>query len=299
MSEVNHQQETRRLCRTHHTHVRQMNSFFVAVFIVLSAASGTAFRPSSQSSVVPPVGALGAWKEAQELRIELQENLSSLENWLDVSESHDDSSLATLVTESPSIIEKKEDTRTARSRELIASSLLSSVSLVCLGTYAATVLMDELLVRYEFMQSWRYLWPCIGALYVLQAIQQQSSSAVENSRLLRLLPFAVNAPWWNLATAVCGIGLLIGGAYDAFMPVWMTGPNVFTDAGIGHDSAAALLVLSMFGITRRDCTAVDELESLSATRMIQQVILLSQLCILGEGTISAVLSDVSSIISVS
>merc|ERR1712238_550337 len=51
--------------------------------------------------------------------------------------------------------------------------------------------------------------------------------------------------WTGLVEVIAGLGLLVGGAFDALAPVWYTSPNLFTAAGLDSDSAAALLLLSI------------------------------------------------------
>ena len=187
---------------------------------------------------------------------------------------------------------------------------LSHTVLLGLGTFALTTLLGHLLVNFEWVQSWRYFWPLVGGLYVVHAGQQLFPVNSSLGTRINVLPFAAQATWWNIVAGIFGVGLIIGGAYDAFMPVWMTGPNVFTEAGIGHDSAAGLLLLSGYASTLSNSletsrSASDSSEhgigmntnsQLSTQLLLLQVVLLSQLCILGEGTINAVVSDVSTLL---
>jgi hypothetical protein len=46
----------------------------------------------------------------------------------------------------------------------------------------------------------------------------------------------------------CGIGLFVGGFADAFLPVWMTGPNFITNAGLAPDCAILLLLLNIIEV---------------------------------------------------
>ena len=47
-----------------------------------------------------------------------------------------------------------------------------------------------------------------------------------------------------------GIALMIGGAYDAWMPVYATGPNIITSAGIGQDAAMGLFIGTLLQMIR-------------------------------------------------
>jgi len=106
--------------------------------------------------------------------------------------------------------------------------------------------------------------------------------------------------WTGIAEILGGVGLLIGGAYDAFMPVFGECPNVITSAGIGSDAAAGLLLLTavvspanIFMYTHGAKLPMDGPEVPvvgHAIRGIMQVVLFGLLYEMGEGTFDALLN---------
>jgi len=137
-----------------------------------------------------------------------------------------------------------------------------------------------MLHEYEWFQSWRYTWPLIGGLFVADSYLFYFSEQPCNNNLL-----GSHQPGWiRCINATAGLGLIIGGAYDAFMPVWMTGPNVLTAAGIGQDSAALLFVTAL-GAAVYDGDAQS-----SPAKLLSYIVLLSQLYILGDAAFQDLLS---------
>lgn len=123
-----------------------------------------------------------------------------------------------------------------------------------LGTYLLSSLLSSATLQYEWIQSWKYTWPLLGVIY---AAAGATHFTVEDE-YVNIYP--ANKAWgfWSLpgspqfhvrwtgvAELLGGLGLLIGGAFDAFAPVYTQFPNVLTPAGIGSDSAAALLLLTL------------------------------------------------------
>jgi hypothetical protein len=172
-----------------------------------------------------------------------------------------------------------------------------SMSLALAGsTYALSSAMLWLLFQYEWFQTWRYFWPLMGLVYA------SDGALVIFGRHTgqRLLPIFATAEGDERTTAttavamisaVAGMGLVIGGAYDAYMPVWMTGPNVFTAAGIGQDSAMILWIL----------TAARAVQPSRATRQSAMgknfwtcVVLLSELYILSDSAFEDLIAMVAS-----
>jgi len=158
---------------------------------------------------------------------------------------------------------------------------LNTIVMISLGSYATSIGLGEMLSHFEWFQSFRYLWPfSIGCLFVFEGTQGG------------LLPFRVAAGSVEKWVAVIGgLGLMIGGAYDAFMPVWSTGPNVFTHAGLNQDSAAILLLLSVYWVFGRETRSSQAEKENSNDELALQMLLLGQLYKLGEGTFDEILSN--------
>lgn len=186
------------------------------------------------------------------------------------------SSLADKTTTTTSLVEAVKPTQ----------EKLANVAIVTLGSYAVTSGIGNLLLDYDWFQTWRYFWPLVGGLYVVDGLLVDDAA---------LLPFSLpnNNKSIKVVSAILGVGLLIGGAYDAFMPVWQTGPNVITQAGIGQDSAAALLLLSVGSIFAGDDTERDS----SNTNQLLQMLLLGQLYTLADGSIDELVGRVSDALS--
>jgi len=210
----------------------------------------------------------------------------------------DDDDVSSLITRGGSF--------TAKSFDLFqrCSVLVGTATLLACG-------WNALLHEYEWFQAWRYTWPLLGGLFVADAVQhyyvdsltkvddntQQSSNTV-----LQCWDLHLHQPGWiRCLNAVAGVGLLVGGAYDAFMPVWMTGPNVVTAAGIGQDSAALLCLLTVVGATATTTTThttnnnneKDEQQSVGTNQIptvLSHAVLLSQFYVLGDSAFQDLLS---------
>jgi hypothetical protein len=157
---------------------------------------------------------------------------------------------------------------------------LSESIILLLGSSALAIGMGEVFVRFEFFQDWRYCWPLLGSLYVWDGVKDKN----------QLLLFSLKGSAWSRLTAIVGgVGLLVGGAYDAFMPVWMTGPNIVSQAGISQDSAVLLILLSAAAFVAEDNSKAS---NSNPTRMLLQMMLLAELYKLGESSIDELLSNV-------
>lgn len=139
---------------------------------------------------------------------------------------------------------------TERSSELIV---------VALATCSLVGIMGDILSNYEWVQNLRYFWPLsIGAYYGLLWNQAYNEKGVSLQTAVRrefgpsvaFTPTAASgdAPGTlllQLGYVFGGFGLFFGGLADAVLPVWMTGPNWITNAGLAPDCAVLLLVLSV------------------------------------------------------
>ena len=125
----------------------------------------------------------------------------------------------------------------------------------------SVLLVDDITLRFETVQEWRYAWPLIGALYVasglwsLFPVSDKADSNKEQGILDVLgkatrevssfVPLA-STPVVGVLATLAGVGVLAGGFIDAFFPVWYTSPDLLgTRAGIEADSAAILLILTV------------------------------------------------------
>lgn len=151
----------------------------------------------------------------------------------------------------------------------------ATASLWTVGAFAvlAVLATDALTLRFEAVQSWRYAWPLLGALYVasgatgLMASQRIDEGSDDRDAIKRkettflaspdgndppsaTMPFlGFNGRCTNTLSVVAGTGLMAGGYVDAFFPVWYTSPDVLgTRAGLESDSAAVLLLLTLVGV---------------------------------------------------
>ena len=151
---------------------------------------------------------------------------------------------------------EKEDTL-----PLLWKERFSEWAVVGLATFALVEILGDLLSNYEWIQTLRYFWPLsLGAYYGLlwnQANDQDSS--LRRKTMEEFGPAAAYSPnkiqnddnqdiktlLLQIGYVVGGFGLFVGGLADAVLPVWMTGPNWITNAGLAPDCAVLLLVLSV------------------------------------------------------
>ncbi len=142
------------------------------------------------------------------------------------------------------------------------------------ATILAVLFIDDITIRFETVQEWRYTWPSLGIVYVISGLssvlendskkqqRNEDSGVVQydaDSSILSTLggnirslssyvPIPNDSIIGGLA-ALAGVGVLIGGYIDAFFPVWYTSPDLLgTRAGIEADSAAILLILTTYGV---------------------------------------------------
>ena len=201
---------------------------------------------------------------------------------------------------------------------LTTTDRLAAMGVALLAAAALATAFKQAFLASEIMQSWRYSWPLgIGCLYMYDGVsailsrQQHNKHALSDSektmkdeesfsksswqsstRLLSdiLLPIDNNHKpvnkWLPYTFVAAGAGLVIGGAADAWLPVWVTGPNFITAAGLAPDSAAYLLTCQVVSLLRP-----TPRQQSSPTAMAVQVVLLAQLYILGAGSLDDVVTQ--------
>ena len=134
---------------------------------------------------------------------------------------------------------------------------------IVLGIFAAlgvssvafSSFLDTITLNFEWVQSWRYSWPLLGLVYAAAGVthftlqeQYENIYPSKGSWGIWYLPGSpeFHVKWTGVAEILGGVGLLIGGAYDSFMPVSNDIPNVFTSAGIGSDAAGKYTFIMLF-----------------------------------------------------
>lgn len=162
----------------------------------------------------------------------------------------------------------------------VAESFRTAAALL-LGTYLGSLVLTDLLAHWEWFQAWRYAWPFgIGLLYCVAP------------------PRLGLGPKQRWTAAVLGFGLVVGGAADAFLPVYVTGPNVLTAAGMAPDAALGLFFLTFYQImvvtsssqSEEEAAARDITSSNQGTSPISEASLDDLLVPKGNATTTQILS---------
>ena len=207
----------------------------------------------------------------------------------------------------------------------------SEWAVVGLSTFALVGILGDLLSNYEWVQTLRYLWPLsLGVYYGLLLNQANDRDALLRRKTMEEFgPSSAYSPsttrdddeikdlLLQVGYVFGGFGLFVGGLADALLPVWMTGPNLITNAGLAPDCAILLLVLTIgdqYNLFRtnndskRDDGSKQETgnllssESVATTGMatlLVRITLWAELYKLGEGSLDEVFSNVQSLLSVS
>jgi len=166
----------------------------------------------------------------------------------------------------------------------LPSNLLYVVSLLG-STALLTAQLQDSLMNLELMQDWRYFWPMIGSVYVANSVFPETKLAVRFRQLLSQdeVTTTSGTSWFNEGLpALAGAGLVVGGLADAFLPVYVTGPNLVTAAGLGPDCAAFLGVWTLMQFSKLpSSTTKHSPTSMELGRFFSQAFLLAQLTILG------------------
>lgn len=213
-----------------------------------------------------------------------------------------------------SAVIKKEDEQETSSfvqqSERRSSSLQSNISnnindtiILLLGSSSLAYLMNQMLMRFEWFQDYKYLWPLIGFVYIYDGIitnksrDEKEDNNNENDVKFLVAPFS-NSSWGKIVSILCGSGLLIGGAFDAFMPVWMTGPNAFTNAGIHQDSALVLTIVTIVSFLVKEDKEKDRIQQQGGNNnnLLLQMFLVAELYEIGESSIDEVVGTITDLL---
>jgi len=204
----------------------------------------------------------------------------------------------------------------------------SEITVVALATVALVGFLGDLLSDYEFVQNLRYFWPLsLGVYYGL--LLNQANPQDSSLRTARRKEFGLTTAFSPTATkddpaslllqigyVFGGFGLFVGGLADAVLPVWMTGPNWITNAGLAPDCAILLLGLSvgdeynLFGTKGNESTLGTSESSTNSTTgtndtmnamtpLLLRITLWAELYKLGEGSLDEVFSNLKVILSAS
>lgn len=195
------------------------------------------------------------------------------------------------------------------SEPLQSSIVLGIGAALGVSTVFFSSFLEYITLNYDWVQTWRYTWPLLGAIYAAAGVthftlQEEYENIYPSKGAWGFwyLPgsAAFHVQWTGVAEILGGVGLLIGGAYDVFMPVWGECPNVITSAGIGSDAAAGLLLLTavvtpanIFMYTHGAKLPMDGPEVPvvgHAIRGVMQVVLFGLLYQMGQGTFDALLN---------
>lgn len=195
------------------------------------------------------------------------------------------------------------------SEPIQASIVLAIFAALGIGSVAFSSFLDTITMNYEWVQTWRYTWPLLGAIYAAAGVThftlQEEYENIYPSKGAWGFWYLPGSPtfhvqWTGVAEFLGGVGLLIGGAFDAFGPVWADCPNVITSAGIGSDAAAGLLLLTavvtpanIYMYTHGAKLPIEGPEvpvAGHAIRGVMQVVLFGLLYQMGQGTFESLLS---------
>ena len=192
-------------------------------------------------------------------------------------------------------------------------TFVSSFVALALGTQIFSGFLTDITTSYDWVQTWRYTWPLLGAVYVAAGISHFTPFKKEFCNIypprgtwgVWYLPGSpeFHVQWTGIAEIAGGLGLLAGVAIDAFAPVYYSSPNFLSQAGLESDSAAALFLLTL-AVTpaniymfthgaKIDMDGPTLPVSFHAARGVLQVLLLSLLYEMGQGTFQEWLSHFS------
>lgn len=148
-------------------------------------------------------------------------------------------------------------------------------------SFAIALHLETLTMQLEAIQTWRYMWPLVGLVYIVAPFLYSAMQNDTNNLTRKQEEGAIDTRMVaSLVSILGGVGLLVGGYMDAFFPVWYSSPDLFgTRTGLESDSAAILLLLTSSVISR--------LKHLSMQQIVVSAVLLAQLYEMGSYTFTA------------
>lgn len=223
----------------------------------------------------------------------------------------------------PGLREENEDS----SQPTLWQERSSEWTVVGLSTFALVGILGDLLSNYEWVQTLRYFWPLsLGVYYgLLLNTANDRDSALRRDTIEAFGPSSAFSPnttsdegeikdlLLQMGYVFGGFGLFVGGLADALLPVWMTGPNWITNAGLAPDCAILLLVLSigdqynLFGNNREYEPSQHTQQSFSSSRgsvtttgmatLLVRITLWAELYKLGEGSLDEIFTNFQTLFS--
>lgn len=125
---------------------------------------------------------------------------------------------------------------------------VAMLSMCVMASSVLVLLFEALTMQFEAIQAWRYTWPIVGILYIAASLLLANNSKENGIEIIwnNILPNRQAATLASVSSILGGAGLLIGGCYDIFAPVWVSSPDLLgTRTGLESDSAALLLLLTI------------------------------------------------------
>ena len=172
----------------------------------------------------------------------------------------------------PQLLGSDPTSKRAKPQDTSRFADVSDICLVVASAFGLYELSNSLLIDSEIMQAWRYSWPMIGLVFSLEGIRALTSS--EDANGIEVTSLRGRSSWVQTLAVFAGLGLVVGGAADALLPVYVTGPNLLTAAGLAPDCALILILVQL------TCLA----EKRTSFELVMRSVALAQLGVLAAGS---------------
>ena len=182
-------------------------------------------------------------------------------------------------TERPQLLGSDPTSTRAKPQDTSRFADVYDICLVVASAFGLYELSNSLLIDSEIMQAWRYSWPMIGLVFSLEGIRALTSS--EDANGIEVTSLRGRSSWVQTLAVFAGLGLVVGGAADALLPVYVTGPNLVTAAGLAPDCALILILVQL------TCLA----EKRTSFELVMRSVALAQLGVLAAGSADVILSS--------